>query len=249
MYFVFRISGILWWVVSTLHVPKSEMELVSLSSSLQLFDNVTTGGDHSLIRKWISMFHHFSILVAKCFDTPTPGIWNQHQKVFFAFQHFGIPAFLVMKCFDSPSLGIWNLHKKVFWRFTFRDFGTSVMKSLDSWLLQLSVSETPKWSLCWCACFGISRFATSKVKFPLIFDFSVCETPKWSLCWCACFGISTFLISQLRDSCDEESRLLTPPTPSIQNSEMESDRPFVFSHFETSGLLWWGVSTLDSSIS
>ena len=33
--------------------------------------------------------------------------------------------------------------------------------------------------------------------------------------------ISAFLISQLRDSCDEESRLLTPPTPGIRNSEMK----------------------------
>jgi hypothetical protein len=46
-------------------------------------------------------------------------------------------------------------------------------------------------------------------------------------------------ISQLRDSCDEESLLLTPPTPSIRNSEMEYllmclFRDFRVSHFASS---------------
>jgi hypothetical protein len=96
------------------------------------FNDVTTGGDHSLIRKCISVFHHFDIPVAKCFDTPTPSIRNQHQKVFFTFRNFGIPTFLVLKFFDAPSPGIQNLHKKVFRRFAFHDFGTPVMKNLNS---------------------------------------------------------------------------------------------------------------------
>jgi hypothetical protein len=38
------------------------------------------------------------------------------------------------------------------------------------------------------------------------------------------FRISAFRISELRDSFDEESQLLTLPTPSIRTSEMESDQ-------------------------
>jgi hypothetical protein len=38
------------------------------------------------------------------------------------------------------------------------------------------------------------------------------------------FHISAFRISELQGFCEEESRLLTPPTPNIQNSEMESDQ-------------------------
>jgi hypothetical protein len=38
------------------------------------------------------------------------------------------------------------------------------------------------------------------------------------------FRISAFCISEDRDSFDEESQLLTLPTPGIQTSEMESDQ-------------------------
>ena len=37
-------------------------------------------------------------------------------------------------------------------------------------------------------------------------------------------GVFTFRILQFRDSFDEESQLLTLPTPGIQTSEMESDQ-------------------------
>ena len=47
----------------------------------------------------------------------------------------------------------------------------------------------------------------------------VCKTPKWSQ-----ISFLAFLTSQLWDSCDEESRHLTPPSPGIQNSETESDQ-------------------------
>ena len=68
-----------------------------------------------------------------------------------------------------------------------------------------------------------------------------------------------FRISWFRDCCDQESRLLTPPTPGIQNSEMELFlskllllclfRDFRILDFATPGLLCWRVSTLDFSIS
>jgi hypothetical protein len=38
------------------------------------------------------------------------------------------------------------------------------------------------------------------------------------------FCISAFLISEFQDSFDEESQLLTLPTPGIRTSEMESDK-------------------------
>ena len=46
-----------------------------------------------------------------------------------------------------------------------------------------------------------------------------------------CFGILGFLISQIWDSCDEGSWLLTPPTPGIWNSEMEFKSWFRISRF------------------
>jgi hypothetical protein len=53
----------------------------------------------------------------------------------------------------------------------------------------------------------------------LHFQVPVCETLKWSQ-----INFSAFRTSQLRDSCDEESRHLTPPSPGIRNSEMELDQ-------------------------
>ena len=53
----------------------------------------------------------------------------------------------------------------------------------------------------------------------LHFQVLVYETQKWSQ-----ISFSAFRTSQLRDSCDEESQHLTPPSPGIRNSEMESDQ-------------------------
>jgi hypothetical protein len=53
----------------------------------------------------------------------------------------------------------------------------------------------------------------------LHFQVPICETSKWSQ-----IIFSAFCTSQLWDSCDEESRHLTPPSPGIRNSEMESDQ-------------------------
>jgi hypothetical protein len=60
-----------------------------------------------------------------------------------------------------------------------------------------------------------------------------------------------FLISPFRDSCGEESQLLTPPTPSIRSSEMESDQRsgislfhiLVIRHFGTSVVKCFDTST------
>jgi hypothetical protein len=49
----------------------------------------------------------------------------------------------------------------------------------------------------------------------------VSEAPKWSLVTLAPI-ISAFRILAFRDSCDEESRHLTLPTPGIRTSGMES---------------------------
>jgi hypothetical protein len=51
----------------------------------------------------------------------------------------------------------------------------------------------------------------------------VSKAPKWSLVALAPI-ISAIHISSFHDSCDEESRHLTLPTPGIRSSEMESDQ-------------------------
>jgi len=165
---------------------------------------------------------HFSVLVFR----HSCGEVFRHSNSQYLELWSGVISHSAKLFVDVPVLG--------FLHFAFCEFGTPVMKILDSWLLQLPISRTPKWSY-----------------------FLVCET----LCWCACFRILAFLISRLRDSCDEESRLLTPANPSIWNFEMELFpslqnsllmclfQDFGVSHFTTLGLLWWIVSTLDSSSS
>ena len=101
---------------------------------------------------------------------------------------FRISAFLWWSVSTLPIPGIRNLHQKVF--FTFRNFGTLVIKSLDSWLLQLPVFETPKWSQInspqswWFDgpdLFVISHIASScRELLPWLLQLLVSETTKWS---------------------------------------------------------------------
>jgi hypothetical protein len=75
----------------------------------------------------------------------------------------------------------------------------------------------------------------------------VSETPKWS----RINDISTIRILSFRDSCGEESRRLTPPTPGIRSSEMELDqrsgislfRISTIRHFDTSVVKCFDTST------
>jgi hypothetical protein len=116
------------------------------------------------------------------------------------------------------------------------------MKSLDS-----SNSRYPKLrngvislvyeTLCLCAYFRISAFHISRFAFRHscgeVFRHFNSRYPglrngviSWSakLLLMCLFRILGFWISQLRDSCVEESQLLTSQSPGIRNSEMESDQ-------------------------
>jgi hypothetical protein len=74
----------------------------------------------------------------------------------------------------------------------------------------------------------ISQFRISTLRHScgdvfLMIHVPVSEAPKWSLVALAPI-ISAIRISAFHDSCDEESRHLTLPTPGIRSSEMESDQ-------------------------
>ena len=149
MYFAFCVLGILWRVVLTLHVPTSEMELVSSSSPLQPFDDVIADDDQAFIHTTLSQF--FILALRDSYDEesrlltpPTPSIQNSNWCAcfrIFSVSHFGTLGLLWWRVLtlDSsnsryPKLRLmclfWNFQHFAFWH-----FGTHMMKSLDSWLL------------------------------------------------------------------------------------------------------------------
>jgi hypothetical protein len=67
--------------------------------------------------------------------------------------------------------------------------------------------------------FSIQHFDILDVNIFFTLHVLIPKTLKWSH-----ISFSVFRTSQLRDSYDEESPHLTPPSPGIQNSEMESDQ-------------------------
>jgi hypothetical protein len=100
-------------------------------------------------------FRHFDIPVVKCFDTPTPGIRNLHQKVFFTFRHFDIP---VVKCFDTSNSRYPKLRNGV--RSTVRYFRFSHFGILQVGMLSYLLPLTSD--------FPISTFLRSMVPRPFM---------------------------------------------------------------------------------
>ena len=68
----------------------------------------------------------------------TDGDHILHQKVFFAFRHFGIP---VVKCFDTPTLDIWNYEMESDQRFGILVFHISEILCRRVSMLQVAIPE------------------------------------------------------------------------------------------------------------
>jgi hypothetical protein len=106
------------------------------------------------------------------------------------------------------------LVETAFRNFVFRHFGTlggEVFRHFNSRYPELrnGVKSTVR-------CSSVFHFGILVVK-----DLDISNSQYPNLRYVVC-DISRLRVSRFRDSCDEESSLLTTPTPGIQNSGMES---------------------------